>query len=111
MLYQSQSRWDEALGAYGHARALAKDHQHAQRLALIHYRCGNVFEAQGRLETAHSAYAQAIEGIEQLLGTVQPEDIKLGLLGTVQHVYEAMVRLCMRLNNRAEAFGYVERAR
>ena len=111
LLYQSQSRWDEALGAYGHARALAKDHQHAQRLALIHYRCGNVFEAQGRLETAHSAYAQAIEGIEQLLGTVQPEDIKLGLLGTVQHVYEAMVRLCMRLNNRAEAFGYVERAR
>ncbi|KPV52801.1 hypothetical protein SE17_13335 [Kouleothrix aurantiaca] len=111
LLYQSQGRWDEALAAYGHARALAKDHQHAQRLALIHYRCGNVFEAQGRLESAHTAYVQAIEGIERLLGTVKPEDIKLGLLGTVQHVYEAMVRLCLRLNSRAEAFGYVERAR
>jgi CHAT domain-containing protein len=53
----------------------------------------------------------AIERIEDMRAATQGEAIKIGLLGTVQQVYETMVLACLRCGDTASAFDYVERAR
>jgi CHAT domain-containing protein/tetratricopeptide (TPR) repeat protein len=111
LLYQIQERWDEAVNAYDKAIYLAVQLRHPHYTSLIDYRRGNVFERQGRLDAAMEAYRAAIAGIDQLRGHTQAEEIKIGLLGTVQQVYESTVRLCLARGQVAEAFEYVERAR
>ena len=110
-LYQTQTRWDEALAAYDRATALAHQLRNQFSATFIHYRRGNVFQRQGRHDDAHAAYTQAIQGIESLRGATETEEIKLGLLGTTQQLYESMVLLCLEQGRPAEAFEYVERAR
>ncbi|HEU5102940.1 MAG TPA: CHAT domain-containing tetratricopeptide repeat protein [Roseiflexaceae bacterium] len=110
-LYQTQQRWNEALAEYERAIALARQLRNQYTENFIHYRRGNVFERQGRFDEAFAAYAQAIEGIETLRGATEAEEIKIGLLGTAQQVYESMVLLCLALERPVEAFHYVERAR
>lgn len=111
LLYQTQARWDEALNAYRAALELATQIRNQHRISHIHYRRGNVFERQGQPEQAYAAYARAIEAIEALRGATDAEEIKLGLLGSAQQIYESMVLLCLGLGRPAEAFHYVERAR
>ncbi len=111
LLYQAQGRWDEALAAYDQAIGLAQLLGNAHRLSLLDYRRGNVYERQGRPDAAMAAYRQAIDGIEALRGATEAEEIKIGLIGTTQQVYEAMVLLCLAQGRPAEAFEYVERAR
>lgn len=110
-LFQAQSRWGEALAAYDQAIALAGQIGNQHWLSLTRYRRGSILEQQGRLGEAFEQYRAAVEGIEQLRAAAHAEEIKLGLLGSAQQVYEAIVRLCLRLGHAAEAFHYVERAR
>ncbi len=110
-LYQTQQRRAEAQIAYAQAIDLATHLRNKHWLNLIYYRLGNLFKAQGRLDVAEVTYRKAIKGIEDLRGDTEGEEIKIGLLGTTQHVYEAMVLLCLERNQFAEAFDYVERAR
>ncbi len=110
-LYHAQGRYDQALVAYERSVPLATRLGNQHWLSLIHYRCGNVFARQGRLDDAFAAYAQAIDGIEALRGATETEEIKIGLLGTAQQVYESIVLLCLELDRPEEAFHYVERAR
>ncbi|HWQ14349.1 MAG TPA: CHAT domain-containing protein [Roseiflexaceae bacterium] len=110
-LYQVQARWDEAHAAYEQAAARAHQTGRELSLALIHYRRGNVYERQGRTEDALSAYSAAIAGIEALRGATETEEVKIGLLGTAQQVYESMVLLLLRQGRWEDAFHYVERAR
>ncbi len=110
-LYQSQGRCNEALKSYERSATLAARLSSKHWLSLIHYRRGNVFERQGQLDEALEAYREAIEGIEALRGATKTEEIKIGLLGTVQQVYESMIVLLLKLDRKAEAFEYVERAR
>jgi len=110
-LYHTQGRWDEGLAAYDRASALTQQLGDQYSATFIHYRRGNVFERQGRLEAALEAYREAIAGIEAMRGDIKTEEIKIGLLGTVQQVYETMIVLLLKLDRQAEAFEYVERAR
>jgi CHAT domain-containing protein/tetratricopeptide (TPR) repeat protein len=110
-LYQAQGRWGEALASYDRANSLAAQLRDQYSATFIHYRRGNVFERQSRLEEAYNAYRAAIEGIEALRGATKTEEIKIGLLGTAQQVYESMIVLLLKLDRQAEAFEYVERAR
>ncbi|HEX6291498.1 MAG TPA: CHAT domain-containing protein [Herpetosiphonaceae bacterium] len=110
-LYQTQDRWAEAQTAYAQAIDLATHLRNKHWLSLIYYRVGNVFKAQGRLDAAEMSYRKAIQGIEALRGDTEGEEIKIGILGTTQQVYEAMVLLCLERGHFAEAFAYVERAR
>ncbi len=110
-LYQTQHRWGEALSTFEQAISAATQVRNQHGLSLIHYRRGNVFERQGHLDDAYAAYAQAIDSIEALGGATESEEIKIGLLGTTQQLYEAIVLLLLDLSRPAEAFHYVERAR
>jgi CHAT domain-containing protein/predicted negative regulator of RcsB-dependent stress response len=110
-LYQTQGRWAEALAAYNQASELASQLRNQYSATFIDYRRGNVLARQGRLGQAFAAYARAIDGIEALRGGAETEEIKIGLLGTAQQVYEAIVRLCLDLGRPDDAFHYVERAR
>lgn len=111
LLYQTQARWAEALAAYDQAITWATHLRNWHTLSLIHYRRGNVFQHQGQLDDALQAYRDAIDLIENLRGATEDEMIKIGLLGTTQQVYEAMVLLCLACQRPADAFEYVERAR
>jgi CHAT domain-containing protein/tetratricopeptide (TPR) repeat protein len=110
-LYQTQGRWPEALSRYYRALELAHQLRNEYSATFIHFRRGNVFERQGRLEEAYDAYRAAIDGIEAMRGDIKAEEIKIGLLGTTQQVYESMILLLLKLDRQAEAFEYVERAR
>ncbi len=111
LLYQTQGRWDEALAAYEQAISWAHHLRNWHTLSLIHYRRGNVCYHQGRLDAALAAYREAIQVIETLRGATEDETIKIGLLGTTQQVYEAIVLLYLECNQPVAAFEYVERAR
>ncbi|MFO7167265.1 MAG: CHAT domain-containing tetratricopeptide repeat protein [Chloroflexota bacterium] len=110
-LYQTEDRLDEALEAYQRAAALAVQVGRELSLAQIHYRRGTVFERLDRPDQALAAYQQAIAAVEELRGATEIEEIKLGLLGTTQQIYEATVLLLLAAGRHAEAFHYVERAR
>ncbi|HEY0735934.1 MAG TPA: CHAT domain-containing protein, partial [Herpetosiphonaceae bacterium] len=111
LLYQTQARWQAALECYDHAASLAQQLNNQHLLALTLYRRGNVFQHQGQLDDALQSYRDAIDLIENLRGATEDEMIKIGLLGTTQQVYEAMVLLCLACERPVEAFEYVERAR
>jgi CHAT domain-containing protein len=111
LLYQTQDRWAEALAAYDQAIIWATHLHNWHTLSLIHYRRGNVFQRQGQHDAALAAYRDAIELIEDLRSSTQDEAVKIGLLGTAQQVYEAIVLLCLASERPIEAFEYVERAR
>lgn len=111
LLYATQGRWQPALERYARALDLTKRLRYEHRACLIDYQRGNVFKAQGLLDEALAAYEQAIDCIEALRGATNDEMIKLGLIGTTQQVYEAMIWLCLELQRPDEAFGYAERAR
>jgi CHAT domain-containing protein len=110
LLFQSQQQWPEALAAYERASALALELQNDHVLALTSFRRGGIFQTQGLGSLALDAYRAAIERLEGLRSAAQIEEVKLGLLGTTQQIYEAMVLLLLRAYP-AEAFHYVERAR
>lgn len=110
-LYHTQDRAAEALAAYERAIALATELGRRHWLSLIQYQRGNLLKQIGRVDDAFAAYQAAIATIETLSGATEAEDIKIGLLGTTQQVYEAMVLLLMEQGRTAAAFDYIERAR
>lgn len=110
-LYQTLSRWSEALLMYERAAQLARQVRNQHVLSLIHYRCGDVLRHQGRPDDAFLAYQRAIATIETLRSATEAEEVKVELLGSVQQVYEAMVLHCLECGRPEDAYNYVERAR
>ncbi|MCG8348430.1 MAG: CHAT domain-containing protein [Chloroflexales bacterium] len=111
LLYQTQHRWEEALDAYIQERILATQLKREHWRCMTYYRCGNIFKLQGRFAQALDAYREAIAGIENLRESTEGDEVKIGLLGTVQQVYEAMVLLCLEQGYDDDAYHYVEQAR
>lgn len=96
---------------FEHALALASEHQQPHRACFIHYHLGRLNQYLDDVDGAFAAYASAIDGIETLRQASSSADIKIGLVGTVQQLYEGMVLLCLETDRPAEAFHYAERAR
>lgn len=111
LLLHSQSLFDQALAYYDHAMMLALQLRYQHRVAIVQYQRGRIYEARRQPRQAFGAYAAAIDSIETLRGGTASEAIKVGLLGTTQQIYEAMVLLCIAQERVADAFNYVERAR
>jgi CHAT domain-containing protein/tetratricopeptide (TPR) repeat protein len=111
LLYQTQGQWPQALDAIESAARLARDLRNTHSTALTHFRRGDIYKAWGRSDAAIEEYQEAIVLLETMRGAAAVEDVKLGLLGATQQIYEAMVLLCLDLGRPAEAFHYVERAR
>jgi len=111
LLYQTQERWPQALEAYAQAASLAQQLRNVHSLALAHYRRGDVFRALGQNGAATTAYREAIEQVEALRGVIEGEEIKIGLLGATQQIYESMILLCLDRGSLEEAYNYVECAR
>lgn len=111
LLYQSQERWDEAIGAYDRARTTAQSLGNTHSLALACFRRGDVLRTQGFTQSALVAYREAIDLLESLRDTAQLEEVKLGMLGAAQQIYEAAVLLLHKHNQHVEAYHVVERAR
>ncbi len=110
-LLHTQRRDEEALHAYEAALRIAAALGRTHWQSLILYQRGDLLKRQGRLDAARATFEQAIRLIEGLRGDSPTEQVKLGLLGTTQQLYEAMVRLCVAEGRHEEAFHFVERAR
>jgi CHAT domain-containing protein/tetratricopeptide (TPR) repeat protein len=110
-LYHTEGRWEEALALYEQVIAQGAQLRRRHWLSLMHYQRGNTLRSLGRPDDAAAAYRQAIETVEALRGDTEREDVKIGLLGTTQQVYERMVLHCLEQGRPDEAFDYVERAR
>jgi CHAT domain-containing protein len=111
LLYQTEERWPQALEAYAQATALAQQLRNVHSLALASYRRGDVFRALGQNDAAATAYREAIAQVEALRGAIEGEEIKIGLLGATQQIYESMILLCLDRGSLEEAYNYVECAR
>jgi CHAT domain-containing protein len=80
-------------------------------LALSCFRRGDVYRATARSAEALDAYRESIDLVETLRGTTEIEEVKLGLLGATQQIYEANVLLLLDQSRYADAYHVVERAR
>jgi hypothetical protein len=65
----------------------------------------------GRATEAEAAWRAAIDEVETLRAGIDAEDLRVGLFGTTQYLYESMALFLVERGRLAEAFGYVERAR
>ncbi|MBA3944930.1 MAG: CHAT domain-containing protein [Herpetosiphonaceae bacterium] len=110
-LYQTQEHWSEALAAYEQAATIAAGLRNTHSLALTHFRCGEVYKVQGLTHAAANAYRKAIDLLETLRGAAAGEEVKLGLLGATQQIYEATILLLLEQGRHAEAYHFVQRAR
>ncbi|GAB4448548.1 MAG: hypothetical protein OHK0015_53340 [Chloroflexi bacterium OHK40] len=111
LLYQIQGRSGQALASFVEAATLARQTGNAHAHALAHYRRGAVLAASGDTVAALEAYGAAVELVESLRGGAASEEVKLGLVGTTQQIYEATVLLLFDQGRHAEAFHFAERAR
>ncbi len=110
-LFHTRGEFDQAQQYYAEALQFARDTRNDDRRSLIHYRLGDLAERQDDLATADGAYRQAIETLEAMRGRIESESVKISLLGARQQAYHAMVLLCLRQGDVAEAFHFAERAR
>jgi CHAT domain-containing protein/tetratricopeptide (TPR) repeat protein len=111
LVHQAGADQAAALASYQRALDLALELERYEIVALVRYRIGFVHAQRGRLDLAYENYRLAIEQIEQTRQPIRDEGIRISLMGRWQQIYEAMVLLCLRLDDQAAAFDYAERAR
>lgn len=111
LLYQTLGRLDSAAERYLGAIDLASRLHDDLRCALVLHRYGQVRWRQGDREAALAAYADAEARIDAMRASTKGEEMKLGLLGTTQQVYETIVLALIERGDLEAAFAYSERAR
>lgn len=80
-------------------------------ISELKYRLGQLLQIQGDVTSAYLFYQEAIEVVEQILDNLSHDQSRIGVIGTNQHFYQAMVHCCIALGNAPEAFHYVQRAK
>lgn len=111
LLYQVQKDWTNAAATFTAAIELAQELDEDHRCAMLLHRKGLVCVQQGDVRQGLELFVEAVERIERLRVAMIGEDLKLGLLGTAQQVYESIVLAYLDRKDREVAFRYVERAR
>ncbi len=100
---------DEAAAAYTRAITIGDQVRDEHQRAQARHRLGALLLQQGQHELALATLRTAIDSIEQIRAATEGEALKIGLLGTIQQLYESMVLACLRYDDPAVAFGHVER--
>jgi len=111
LLFCAQDRLDEAQTRYDGALALAREIDSPTIVSQAHYRLGDLWERRHRPRQAYQAYRQAVETIEAMRGRQITEATRMSLFNTRQQVYQAMILLCLELDQPAQALSYAERAK
>ncbi|MFQ5340107.1 MAG: CHAT domain-containing protein [Anaerolineae bacterium] len=111
LLFCTQGRLGEAQTRYDGALALARGIDSPTLVSQAHYRLGDLWKRRHRLRQAYQAYRQAVETIEAVRGRQATESTRVSLFNTRQQVYQAMILLCLELDQPAQALSYAERAK
>lgn len=109
-LYHTQGNFASALPMYDAALKNVQLIERTHRINLIQFLRGHIFTRQGMQNRAKRAFRTAIESSEHLAGKVKQDMIKIALLGTTRHSFDAIVSLALEQNQIAQAFADVERA-
>ncbi len=75
------------------------------------YTRGQLLEAQGKLEGAYEAYAEAVRQIELLRVRLSNLETRVSFIEDKQETYEAVIRTLFGLGRVSEAFNYSERSK
>lgn len=110
-LLHTQEKFQPAEAYYNQALSLAQEADDQFVLSQIYYRLGDLWRVRGQTAQAKIAYANAIEAIEQVRNDTEQPDTRISVLGIRLHVYQAMVLLCLQLEEPDKALSYVERAK
>ncbi|NJN19215.1 MAG: CHAT domain-containing protein [Oscillochloris sp.] len=110
LVYQVQNRLARAENALRRAITITERLGDELNHALLLHRYSRILAEIDPVAALHELGA-AIDKLEQLRVSTQSEDLKIGLLGTAQQVYETMILAQVSRGDVASAFAYVERAR
>ena len=73
---------------------------------------GEVERGTGNEDAAYEAYCRARAAVERLRSSLRGEELKIAFFENKLEVYESLVDICLRRQNRfEEAFAYIEQAK
>lgn len=100
-----------AMDRFSRAESLARRHEIRHWRPLLQGRIAALLARAGRAGEAEALWRAAIDEVETLRAGIAAEDLRVGLFGTTQYLYESLVLFLLERGDLAAAFGYVERAR
>ncbi|MFN8446669.1 MAG: CHAT domain-containing tetratricopeptide repeat protein [Caldilineaceae bacterium] len=80
-------------------------------LAEIHYRLAESWRRLGNDALALTHFEAAAQVVDSSQSMIRSEQLRIGLLGRWQQIYEALVLHCWRMGESERAFAWAERAR
>lgn len=111
LAHQARGELEQAMGAYRQALERAQAIERREILPQAHYRLGDVQARAGQPEAARASLAAGAAEIEAIRAPLQREDLKIGLLGRWQQVFEALVLLNQEMGDAEAALLWAERSR
>jgi CHAT domain-containing protein/tetratricopeptide (TPR) repeat protein len=111
LLAQAQGQHEAALQAYQRAQQLSERVGYHERAALILLRQGHAYAQLGQTQAASTAYAAAVEAVEQRRAPMRSEGLLISLMGRWQQAYEMQVLHALAQGDLETAFVTTERAR
>ncbi|MCB0125428.1 MAG: CHAT domain-containing protein, partial [Caldilineaceae bacterium] len=111
LLFVMQERYHEAELSYRRSLALAEELDNAVTQSQVLYRLGDLRERVGNRLEAKQFYLDAIQVVKSMRERGQVEETRIRIMGGRQHIYQAMVLLCIAEGKWDEALTYVERAK
>ncbi len=96
---------------FQHALAIAEAIGRRDILSEIYYRLGDASRRLGDAEQTLRHLEAAADVVESGQRDIRNEQLRIGLLGRWQQIYEALVLHCVQLGKIEQAFVWAERAR
>lgn len=100
-----------ACQAFHEALTIAETIGRRDILAEIHYRLAEGWRRLGNDALALTHFEAAAQVVDNSQSTIRSEQLRIGLLGRWQQIYEALVLHCWRMGEMERAFAWAERAR
>jgi CHAT domain-containing protein/tetratricopeptide (TPR) repeat protein len=110
-LHFVQMNMEAAEQHYTLARDIAHDLESPLLISQVLCRLAELRRHSRDFNQAHALFEAAIRSAEAALTQVNDQEVKIGVLGIRQHIYQAMVLLCLEMGRVDEAFHYAESAR
>ena len=111
LIYQVQGRMARAAESFQRSIAIAERLGNPLNHALLLHRYSQLLSEQGAGAAARVELAAAITKLDHLRVSTQSQELKIGLLGTAQQVYESMVLAQLASGDIGAAFAAGEQAR
>ncbi len=111
LVYQVGGQYGPAQESFREALRITARIQRHEILPEANYRLGELLALLGEDEAALAYFQAAAAEVEAARSPLRDEELKIGLLGRWQQIYERLVLHCLHMDRAEEAFAWAERAR